>query len=106
MAIVSWGFHGRRPADGHKLPPASTRPPTPRYSRQDRHCGCHGMSGPSPSPRRPGRSAPGTGHSSPRYPARPTVQRVEDGEVSPYLADDMVPGGFVEVRDQVGGWFV
>lgn len=35
-----------------------------------------------------------------------TVQRVEDGEVSPYLADDMVPGGFVEVRDQVGGWFV
>jgi ferredoxin-NADP reductase len=35
-----------------------------------------------------------------------TVQRVEDGEVSPYLADGMTPGGLVEVRGPVGGWFV
>lgn len=35
-----------------------------------------------------------------------TVQRVEDGEVSPYLADDMAPGDLVELRGPVGGWFV
>ncbi|NKZ05908.1 ferredoxin reductase [Actinomadura latina] len=35
-----------------------------------------------------------------------TVQRVEDGEVSPYLADEMMPGDVVEFRGPVGGWFV
>jgi ferredoxin-NADP reductase len=35
-----------------------------------------------------------------------TVQRLTDGEVSPYLADVMEPGDKVEVRGPVGGWFV
>ncbi|MFB4310971.1 ferredoxin reductase [Actinomadura sp. GTD37] len=35
-----------------------------------------------------------------------TVQRVADGEVSPYLADTMMPGDLVEFRGPVGGWFV
>ncbi|MGW2056633.1 ferredoxin reductase [Streptomyces sp. NPDC001840] len=35
-----------------------------------------------------------------------TVQRVADGEVSPYLTDDLAVGDPVEVRGPVGGWFV
>ncbi|MFF9221146.1 ferredoxin reductase [Streptomyces viridosporus] len=35
-----------------------------------------------------------------------TVQRVADGEVSPYLADVMEIGDLVEIRGPVGGWFV
>ncbi|QHY93763.1 Methane monooxygenase component C [Streptomyces sp. S4.7] len=35
-----------------------------------------------------------------------TVQRVPDGEVSPYLMDDLEPGHLVELRGPVGGWFV
>ncbi|CAG6398100.1 ferredoxin reductase [Streptomyces cocklensis] len=35
-----------------------------------------------------------------------TVQRVPDGEVSPYLADDLMVGDAVEIRGPVGGWFV
>lgn len=35
-----------------------------------------------------------------------TVQRVDDGEVSPYLADDLAAGEQVELRGPVGGWFV
>ena len=35
-----------------------------------------------------------------------TVQRVPDGEVSSYLADDAQTGDTVEVRGPVGGWFV
>ncbi|MGW4199098.1 ferredoxin reductase [Streptomyces sp. NPDC005004] len=35
-----------------------------------------------------------------------TVQRVDDGEVSPYLVDEVMPGDLVEVRGPVGGWFV
>ncbi|CAL9623607.1 ferredoxin reductase [Streptomyces pilosus] len=35
-----------------------------------------------------------------------TVQRVEDGEVSPYLTDELAVGDVVEVRGPVGGWFV
>lgn len=35
-----------------------------------------------------------------------TVQRVPDGEVSPYLVDTYAPGDPVEVRGPVGGWFV
>ncbi|MFC5212614.1 ferredoxin reductase [Streptomyces coerulescens] len=35
-----------------------------------------------------------------------TVQRVDDGEVSPYLTDVLAVGGVVELRGPVGGWFV
>jgi ferredoxin-NADP reductase len=35
-----------------------------------------------------------------------TVQRVPDGEVSSYLADEAGNGDTVEVRGPVGGWFV
>lgn len=35
-----------------------------------------------------------------------TVQRVSDGEVSPYLVDQFAPGDQVEFRGPVGGWFV
>jgi ferredoxin-NADP reductase len=35
-----------------------------------------------------------------------TVQRVPDGEVSPYLTEVFAPGDPVELRGPVGGWFV
>jgi ferredoxin-NADP reductase len=35
-----------------------------------------------------------------------TVERVADGEVSPYLIDVLPVGGVVEFRGPVGGWFV
>jgi ferredoxin-NADP reductase len=35
-----------------------------------------------------------------------TIERLEDGEVSPYLVDVMEPGDVAEVRGPVGGWFV
>ena len=35
-----------------------------------------------------------------------TVERLDDGEVSPYLVDEARPGDRVEVRGPVGGWFV
>jgi ferredoxin-NADP reductase len=35
-----------------------------------------------------------------------TVQRVTDGEVSPYLTDELAVGDLVELRGPVGGWFV
>jgi ferredoxin-NADP reductase len=35
-----------------------------------------------------------------------TVQRVPDGEVSPYLVDVFSVGDPVEIRGPVGGWFV
>jgi ferredoxin-NADP reductase len=35
-----------------------------------------------------------------------TVQILRDGEVSPFLADDLAIGDPVEVRGPVGGWFV
>jgi ferredoxin-NADP reductase len=35
-----------------------------------------------------------------------TVERLDDGEVSPYLVDELVPGDLIEVRGPVGGWFV
>jgi ferredoxin-NADP reductase len=34
-----------------------------------------------------------------------TVQRLEDGEVSPYLAGIAEPGDQLEVRGPIGGWF-
>jgi ferredoxin-NADP reductase len=35
-----------------------------------------------------------------------TVDRLEDGEVSPYLADVLRPGDGLEVRGPIGGYFV
>ncbi|PRY35653.1 ferredoxin reductase [Umezawaea tangerina] len=35
-----------------------------------------------------------------------TVQRVEDGEVSPYLTSVPEPGDVFELRGPIGGWFV
>jgi ferredoxin-NADP reductase len=35
-----------------------------------------------------------------------TVVRIEDGEVSPYLADDLQPGDEIELRGPIGGYFV
>src|SRR5918996_5322124 len=35
-----------------------------------------------------------------------TVERLDDGEVSPYLVDEAQPGDQFEVRGPVGGWFV
>jgi ferredoxin-NADP reductase len=35
-----------------------------------------------------------------------TVERLDDGEVSPYLVDEVRPGDRVEVRGPIGGWFV
>jgi ferredoxin-NADP reductase len=35
-----------------------------------------------------------------------TVQRLDDGEVSPYLTQMLRPGDLVELRGPIGGWFV
>jgi ferredoxin-NADP reductase len=35
-----------------------------------------------------------------------TVQRLADGEVSPYLAEVLAPGDPLELRGPIGGWFV
>lgn len=35
-----------------------------------------------------------------------TVQRIPDGEVSPYLTDTLAVGDRIELRGPVGGWFV
>jgi ferredoxin-NADP reductase len=35
-----------------------------------------------------------------------TVERLDDGEVSPYLTDVLRPGDTVELRGPVGGYFV
>jgi ferredoxin-NADP reductase len=35
-----------------------------------------------------------------------TIERLDDGEVSPYLVDDAQPGDELELRGPVGGWFV
>jgi len=34
------------------------------------------------------------------------VDRLPDGEVSPYLVDDVQPGDMLELRGPLGGWFV
>ena len=34
------------------------------------------------------------------------VDRLPDGEVSPYLVDDLLPGDMLELRGPLGGWFV
>jgi ferredoxin-NADP reductase len=35
-----------------------------------------------------------------------TIERLDDGEVSPYLVDEARPGDQLELRGPVGGWFV
>jgi ferredoxin-NADP reductase len=35
-----------------------------------------------------------------------TVVRIDDGEVSPYLTDELGPGGQIELRGPIGGYFV
>ena len=35
-----------------------------------------------------------------------TVERLEDGEVSPYLTDELGPGDALELRGPIGGYFV
>src|SRR5207302_8181613 len=35
-----------------------------------------------------------------------TVERLDDGEVSPYLVDELRPGDAVELRGPIGGYFV
>jgi ferredoxin-NADP reductase len=39
-------------------------------------------------------------------PIEVTVERFEDGEVSPYLVEDVEVGDAVEVRGPIGGWLV
>jgi ferredoxin-NADP reductase len=34
-----------------------------------------------------------------------TVERIDDGEVSPYLVEDMLPGEALELRGPIGLWF-
>src|SRR5258708_22406726 len=34
-----------------------------------------------------------------------TVERLDDGEVSPYLTDELRPSDELEVRGPIGGWF-
>ena len=44
--------------------------------------------------------------SAPGQPPSITVERLDDGEVSPYLVDEVVPGDKFELRGPIGGWFV
>jgi ferredoxin-NADP reductase len=44
--------------------------------------------------------------SAPGEPLALTVERLDDGEVSPYLVDEVVPGDKFELRGPIGGYFV
>ena len=44
--------------------------------------------------------------SAPDEPVAITVERLEDGEVSPYLTEELRPGDELEVRGPIGGYFV
>ncbi len=44
--------------------------------------------------------------SAPGEPLAITVERLDDGEVSPYLTDELRPGDQFEVRGPIGGYFV
>jgi ferredoxin-NADP reductase len=44
--------------------------------------------------------------SAPGDPLAITVERLEDGEVSPYLVDEVRDGDVIEVRGPIGGYFV
>jgi ferredoxin-NADP reductase len=43
---------------------------------------------------------------APGEPVAITVERLDDGEVSPYLTDELRPGDQLEVRGPIGGYFV
>src|SRR5207245_6445242 len=43
---------------------------------------------------------------SPEEPPAVTVERLDDGEVSPYLVDEVVTGDRFELRGPIGGYFV
>ena len=43
---------------------------------------------------------------APGEPVAITVERLDDGEVSPYLTQELRPGDQLEVRGPVGGYFV
>jgi ferredoxin-NADP reductase len=44
--------------------------------------------------------------SAPREPVAITVERLDDGEVSPYLTEELRAGDQIELRGPVGGYFV
>ena len=44
--------------------------------------------------------------SAPGEPLAITVERLDDGEVSPYLTEELQPGDVLEVRGPIGGYFV
>jgi ferredoxin-NADP reductase len=44
--------------------------------------------------------------SAPGEPLALTVERLDDGEVSPYLADELRAGDGLEIRGPIGGYFV
>ena len=44
--------------------------------------------------------------SAPGEPLAITVERFDDGEVSPYLTQEVRAGDLIEVRGPIGGWFV
>ncbi|MGH3233135.1 MAG: FAD-binding oxidoreductase, partial [Streptosporangiaceae bacterium] len=44
--------------------------------------------------------------SAPGEPLAITVERLDDGEVSPYLTGELRPGDLLEVRGPIGGYFV
>jgi ferredoxin-NADP reductase len=44
--------------------------------------------------------------SAPGEPVAITVERLDDGEVSPYLTEDVRPGDEIELRGPIGGYFV
>jgi ferredoxin-NADP reductase len=44
--------------------------------------------------------------SAPGEPVAITVERLDDGEVSPYLVDELRPGDELELRGPIGGYFV
>ncbi len=44
--------------------------------------------------------------SAPGEPLAITVERLDDGEVSPYLTEELQPGDLLEVRGPIGGYFV
>ena len=44
--------------------------------------------------------------SAPGEPLAITVERLDDGEVSPYLTEELRPGDAIELRGPIGGYFV
>ena len=44
--------------------------------------------------------------SAPGEPVAITVERLEDGEVSPYLTEELRAGDELELRGPIGGYFV